>query len=346
MIKCVNVNRAALSLYRVSSKDDFLKDVSQFFVERTHKVFEEEFVAFTEGKTVFEIESDNKTYTGERLSLKMKLTVVPGNEKTLARVIVSMVDLTKVKRLEEELRKAEQLAAIGRTANMVGHDLNNPLQVITNLAYLMNLKMSVAPLQVKEYFEAQGFPESWRTLDEQVKYMGKIVSDLKDYASPIKIDTSRFYTRQLVDDVIKTITIPENVAVTILIDDDLRRLEADPHVLQRVLSNLILNAVQAMPQGGKLSVEAFKKDESALIEIKDTGVGIPEENMGKLFTPHFTTKAKGTGLGLPVCKRLIEAHGGTITVESEVGKGSTFTVKISQKTIKTSNTRFGVIGQA
>ena len=98
--------------------------------------------------------------------------------------------------------------------------------------------------------------------------------------------------------------------------------------MRRVFTNLFTNAVQAMPDGGRLTITASKTEEEALISVQDTGVGISEENMGKLFQPLFTTKSKGQGFGLPVCKRIVEAHGGKITVESKVGKGSTFTVKI------------------
>lgn len=245
-----------------------------------------------------------------------------------------LYDITKRKKLEEELDKTKQLATIVLTAGMVGHDLNNPLQVITNLNYLLGLKIDAAPVEVKEYAEAQGVQKIRETLSEQIKYMDKIVSDLKDYAAPIKIEISKIQTRQLLDDVIKIVTIPDNVEVSIKINDDLRQFEADVFIMKRVLYNLILNAVQAMPKGGKLAIEASRKNYSVVISVSDTGLGIPEENLKKIFTPHFTTKAKGTGLGLSVCKRMIETHGGTITFESQPGKGTTFTIKIPQQQSK------------
>lgn len=91
---------------------------------------------------------------------------------------------------------------------------------------------------------------------------------------------------------------------------------------------MVMNALQAMLQGGKLTISAQKKDGAAVFSIADTGPGIRKEHMDRLFSPFFTTKAKGQGLGLPVCKRLVEAHGGAITVESKLGKGSSFTVEI------------------
>jgi len=112
------------------------------------------------------------------------------------------------------------------------------------------------------------------------------------------------------------------------IPDDFPNMMVDPALMKRVFTNLITNALQAMPDGGQVTVTASKRDEAALISVQDTGVGIPEENLPKLFHPLFTTKAKGQGFGLPVCKRLVEVHDGTISAKSRVGKGSTFTVEI------------------
>jgi two-component system sensor histidine kinase HydH len=102
----------------------------------------------------------------------------------------------------------------------------------------------------------------------------------------------------------------------------------DSALLRRVLTNLIVNALQAMPGGGKLIITASKEGESLTVTVQDTGVGIAEENLARIFSPFFTTKAKGQGLGLAVCRRLVEAQDGTITVKSEFGKGSAFTFAI------------------
>ncbi|MFZ0926264.1 MAG: ATP-binding protein [Halobacteriota archaeon] len=103
---------------------------------------------------------------------------------------------------------------------------------------------------------------------------------------------------------------------------------ADPHLMHRVFGNLILNAIQAMPDGGTLSVSASAQDGSVAIRVHDTGVGIPDELKDKLFRPLFTGKAKGTGLGLAVVKRIVDAHGGTISFESVKGRGTAFTITL------------------
>jgi len=234
----------------------------------------------------------------------------------------------QLKKAQEQLLKAERFAAIGEAAAMVGHDLRNPLQVITNMVYTSEKKSKSIPITDREIIEKHGFLDLRSGLKEQVKYMEKIVADLQYYAKPIKPTPVEIDLHKPINKTLSSLTVPENVKVSIVIPEDFPKLMLDPTLMQRVFSNLIINAVQTMPNGGKLTIRASRKEETALISIEDTGAGIPDENLSKLFTPLFTTKAKGQGFGLPVCKRLVEAHDGNITVKSKVGKGSTFTVEI------------------
>jgi len=124
------------------------------------------------------------------------------------------------------------------------------------------------------------------------------------------------------------VTVPSNIKVANLVPKDFPQVVMDASMMRRVFSNLITNAIQAMPDGGVLEISSTIDDDTVTVNVKDTGIGIPKENLEKLFQPLFTTKSKGQGLGLAVCKRLVEAHGGTIEVDSVVGKGSTFTIKL------------------
>jgi len=165
-------------------------------------------------------------------------------------------------------------------------------------------------------------------LDAQVQYMDKIVSDLQDYAGPVGAKPTETNLPSLVNETILSTRIPSNVEVSTAIQDDLKRIFVDPVLLRRVLANLVSNGVQAMPKGGKLEIAAMKRVDSIVISVQDSGVGISADNLSKLFKPFFTTKAQGQGLGLAVCKRLIEAQNGTITVQSEQSNGSTFTIEL------------------
>jgi signal transduction histidine kinase len=231
----------------------------------------------------------------------------------------------KTKALEEAQEKlldTQRLAAIGEAAAMVGHDLRNPLQVITYALYFVEKTLQSSSSNV--------FKETCGTIKEQVKYMNKIVSDLQDYARPLTPKLVETNLPELINETLSTLTIPNTVQVSLVIADDVDplKLMTDALMMKRVFINLITNALQAMPKGGQLTISVTTKEETAVISIQDTGVGIPEEQMSKLFQPLFTTKAKGQGLGLTVCKRLIEANDGQITFTSKLGVGSTFTVTL------------------
>ncbi|OYT47487.1 hypothetical protein B6U79_04085 [Candidatus Bathyarchaeota archaeon ex4484_231] len=172
------------------------------------------------------------------------------------------------------------------------------------------------------------FEKICEAMERQVQYMDKIVSDLQDYARPMRLELAETSLLTIMKNVLKTLSIPKNIEVAVMVPEDFPALLVDSHLMTRVFTNLVLNAFQAMPQGGRLTIEASLTDKEALVHVKDTGIGIEKENISKIFNPLFTTKAKGQGLGLPVCKRIVEAHGGSITVQSTVNKGTIFTVKI------------------
>jgi PAS domain S-box-containing protein len=248
-------------------------------------------------------------------------------------VVGYWTDVTEEKRLEEALLKSERLAAIGETTAMVGHDLRNPLQGMTGALYLLrNLSKSQNVQERNEVVELLD------ALDEQILYMNKIVSDLQHYAGSIGVEPVVINLPELIKDTLSSVNIPGNVETTVVAaQEEPSMVRVDSALLKRILLNLIVNAVQAMPNGGRLAIESSKKSDSLTVSVKDTGEGIAKENLGRIFNPFFTTKAKGQGLGLAVCKRLVEAQDGTIIVTSEVGKGSTFTVMIPiNKTRETS----------
>ena len=171
--------------------------------------------------------------------------------------------------------------------------------------------------------------EKWvDKIDAQTDYMNKIVSDLQDYSRNIQPTREEADLEALMGDVVSSVDIPGDVDVSIVLDEGLPDISVDETLMKRLFTNLILNAVQAMPDGGSLSIRGSLQGDDVVISVEDTGVGIREENLDEIFKPLFTSKAKGTGFGLPVCKRIVDAHGGTISVESEEGVGSTFTVKL------------------
>ncbi len=224
----------------------------------------------------------------------------------------------------KQLKNSERLAAIGQTAGMVGHDLRNPLQTITGELYLAKNEVdSLAEGEVKSNLQ-----ESIHLIEEQTVYMDKIVSDLQAFVQPVKIDKKPINLKDLVSSVLASIAIPNNISVQNRIEVGSTQIKADIQLLKRVLINLVTNSVQAMPEGGKLTLTGYVKSEGQVsISVKDTGVGISDAIKNQIFTPLFTTKPRGQGFGLAVCKRVIEAHGGTISFESTAGRGTEFLIQ-------------------
>jgi PAS domain S-box-containing protein len=227
----------------------------------------------------------------------------------------------------KQLKDSERLAAIGATAGMVGHDIRNPLQAIIGDIFLAKSDLSSCP----DSEEKNAVDESLCEIERNIEYINKIVADLQDFAKPLNPIAMQIDVKHTVDHVIGSLSIPENISLSVDIEEGAERIVADSAFLQRILSNLINNAVQAMPDGGKLAVHAFVEGRENVITVEDTGVGIPEEDKSKLFTPLFTTKSKGQGFGLAVVKRMTEALGGKVSFESREGKGTKFVVRLPKK---------------
>jgi len=251
---------------------------------------------------------------------------IPGDDEIslLSENIDEMLDALNL--YQHRLKERERMATIGETSAMVGHDLRNPLQVVYMLSSRLNKKISAlrgAGVDDSELDELEYIEEKLR---DQTNYMNKIVSDLQDFSKEINVVYEDVDLKQVVADVVETLKVPENVEVSVSLDG-LSGVRADSDLFKRVFTNLLSNAVQAMPDGGSLSVTGAVSGDTVTVVVSDTGVGVSEENLGKLFQPLFTTKAKGTGLGLSVCKRIVEAHGGEIFVESEEGVGTSFVIE-------------------
>ena len=230
----------------------------------------------------------------------------------------------------EQLKNAERLATIGATAGMVGHDIRNPLQAITGDVYLAKVDLASIP----ESDEKNNVQESLTEIERNVDYINKIVADLQDFARPLNPKAEETDLKLVINDLLSKNGLPENIEVSVRVETDAQIVVADSTFVNRIMYNLVTNAVQAMPKGGKLIIRSHKEANAVILTVKDTGVGIPENVKSKLFTPMFTTKAKGQGFGLAVIKRMTESLGGTVTFESQEGKGTTFIIKIPSETQK------------
>jgi two-component system, chemotaxis family, CheB/CheR fusion protein len=275
---------------------------------------------------------------GKNRWYQMRIRPYITQEKKIGGAVLSFSDITEIKAWENErklhtenlehqvkeqagaLLDAESLVAIGKTAGMVGHDIRNPLQAITNDIYLVKSDLTSLP----ENEAKKGIRESLESIEKNTEYINKIVSDLQDFARKEAPKPVAVNVEKIIQEILSSTIIPQHVAVSISMQKDFPTLILDESYLKRIMTNLISNAVQAMPTDGKLTIAAFRQNDRAVINVQDNGMGIPEELKSKMFKPLFTTKAKGQGFGLAVVKKLTEAMQGIVTFESENRKGTKF----------------------
>lgn len=221
---------------------------------------------------------------------------------------------------QAELIRKEKLVTLGQLAGGVGHELRNPLGVIKNSVYYLN---TILPKDEKIH-------KHLGILDREVANSDRIVTELLDFArvkAPVREPASLV---AIVRAALDRLPLPEPVAVQLELAESMPAIVVDTYQVVQIVLNFLQNAVQAMPDGGRLTVSTGQDPEHVFVTVEDTGVGIPPENLARIFQPLFTTKAKGIGLGLALARDLAEANGGLITVESTVGRGSRFTIRFEK----------------
>ena len=201
---------------------------------------------------------------------------------------------------------------------MVGHDLRNPLQSISGATYFLEKKF--APnMDNKER-------EMFDVIKTGIKYSNSILTDLLEYSRELNLQIESIMLKKLIEDALTLVNIPQNIQI--VDKSEQIPVKVDVNQAQRALVNLIENAVEAMPEGGRMTIEGEKVDGRVEIRISDTGAGISRDSLEKIWAPLYTTKSKGMGLGLAITKRIVEAHDGSVSVESVVSQGSKFTISL------------------
>jgi PAS domain S-box-containing protein len=220
---------------------------------------------------------------------------------------------------QAKLLNSERLAAIGELAGMVGHDLRNPLAGIKNACYFLKKKgITISEVQAQEMYE---------TIDNAINYSNHIINDLLDYSREMKLKFIRYSVSSVVEETFRIIQIPDRIQIVSHIQQD-TWIWVDFEKIIRVFTNIIKNAIDAIPEKGTIEITSRQTKTHVEIVFADTGQGISEETLQKLFTPLFTTKAQGMGFGLAICKRIIDAHEGSITIKTALNKGTSLTITL------------------
>jgi len=273
--------------------------------------------------SIARLEETQDELSGQRDQLQIKMIELGNTKRELAsqrdRLQIEIINKT------QELLKSERLSAIGNLSARIAHDLRNPLSIIQSTSQILKLKLD-SKLDEKTR-------EQWARLDRAIYRMSHQLEDVMDYVRISPLKKKDYSLCVVLQDVVERIVAPDNIEIHLPQND--REIFCDPEKMEIVFVNLIMNAIQAMEnKNGIVSVGIFDDPQdtnNVLIKVSDTGSGIPQDVFPKIFEPLFTTKQVGTGLGLSSCKNIIEQHGGTITVSSTVGKGTTFTIKIPKK---------------
>ncbi len=268
-----------------------------------------------EKKTVL-IDHKNRTRTLQLIGIS-----VVDSEGRFAGNMLLIQDLSQVIELEEELRRSERLAALGKMAAGVAHELRNPLSSIKGLALLLKSKFS----------ESSNDRDTADIMVAEVERLNRSIGELLDYARPGQLRKEMVDLNAIIGKAISLIHIDaEEIGVKIdaNLEDDVFQVLADQDKLNQVFLNLFLNSIQAMEEGGILRIITYSSNGEVICRVEDSGCGLDEKSLSKVFDPYFTTKPDGTGLGLAMSAKIVEEHGGTVEFESEKGTGTTVTVRL------------------
>lgn len=266
----------------------------------------------------FTVHNDEKillTSKGEQKQILKSVTKLQLNDKSL--LIENFIDISERKVIEAKLIKTQKLASIGELAGQLGHDLRNPLAGIKNGVYLLKKKNSKQTDEQRQ--------EILGIIETAVEDSNRIVSSLIDYSTELLLIPDLCTSKTLITTSLLNLQVPKNIHIQNEALDE-TKLILDTDYMNRVLKALIQNAIQAIPAEGTIKIKATADGANVSFSFTDTGVGIPENLLPNIFAPLVTTKAKGMGMGLAICKRIVEAHNGKITLESHVGEGTTVKV--------------------
>ena len=343
-LKIVGVNDAALDLFGAADKVTLKRKVGRLVKKIPDEFLIEEMTTFAEGGGHFQGETELDTMKGISIQAIVRITIPPAYADRWERIIISIIDITERKRLEEQFRQAQKMEAVGRLAGGVAHDFNNLLMVITGNAGVL-LHDAVCSEKMKSRLEEiQLASDRGADLTRQLLAFSR-----KQVMQPVILNVNDI-ARNL-EKMLKRL-IGENITLTSHLEPGLSMVKADPSQVEQVIINLVVNARDAMPDGGTMSIQTknetindVKAAEISLpapgdfivISVTDTGTGIDKEVQSHLFEPFFTTKevGKGSGLGLATVYGIVQQSGGAISLKSKKGKGTRFDVYLPAVEMKT-----------
>jgi PAS domain S-box-containing protein len=266
-------------------------------------------------------EIEMETPAGEKKTIGISSYHLKHRKERTVGVVCIFVDFTMVKILQEKLKRSEHLAMLGQMAACVAHELRNPLSSIEGFSELI----------ISDTQETDERMKYARTISKEVKRIDATIQEILTFSRTTKPEKKPVRTNDLLSDIVeslRTVTKEPGVTIDWMPAGNVPDLYGDEHQLRKVFSNLIQNSIQAIGSSGTVKVSARAGEDGVLIEVEDNGPGIPKDIQPNIFMPFFTTKQKGTGLGLALARKIVEDHEGTIRLESDAGRGARFTVEL------------------
>ena len=323
-VRILDVNRAARDFYGASKKEQLLRGIDEMFDDPAYEVFADEMATLAEGNGRFQTEFIVRTLKREDRLVDMIVSIVESARHDWSRVIVSFFDVTDRKRLEEQLVQSQKMESLGRMAGGVAHDFNNLLTIINGYSDWMLMEMEQASPFRARLAEIRKAGERCAALTQQLLAFGR-----KQVVRFRPLDLNRLVneSQNMLDRI-----LGDDIRLLTRLEPNLGIIEADPAQMEQVLINLALNAREAMPAGGTLTIETrnIAGPPQVQLEIRDTGQGMDESTKRHLFEPFFTTKkgSKNSGLGLAIVFGIISNAGGRIDVDSRTGAGTAVRISL------------------
>ncbi len=307
-MKITKVNQAAERILEVKSEliagrhhsEVLKKPVTDFLSDR--KVIERGEITYT-------------TPSGKRIWLGLTLSPLKDQKGSTIGQILVFTDLTHLKAIESQMELRDKLVSLGEISAGIAHELRNPMGVIAGYTKLLSKK---ADAVLQPPVEA---------ISKEIAVMDRIISDFLSFAKPAELSVSDTDLKAVIKSCVTSVTAERNDITLDLSAEGWPSIKGDEVLLRQAFINLVQNAVEAMPQGGTLTIRAGVAQKFLDISMSDTGHGISEDVRNKIFLPFFTTKEKGTGLGLAIVHKIVISHGGSISVESS-NKGTTFRIRL------------------
>jgi PAS domain S-box-containing protein len=328
--KILRVNERLVNFIGYEKEELINKSITKLCTENQEKTCANLLEELASKKIIRNRELIFQSKSGEKLNVFFSGSIVKSKLGHDIGIVCIIHDITDMKKMEEKLVKTEKLASIGELAGQIGHDLRNPLAGIKNGIYLLKKKDNqLAEAKKEEVF-------GW--IEDAIEDSNRIITSLVDYSSELNLQPEQCTPKSLVLHALSKIQIPDRLNIINNATDEVKMF-LDAQNMEKVFASIIKNAIDASPEKGSIKIQSMLKELNIEISFTDSGIGIPENILPKLFTPLVTTKAKGMGMSLAICKRIVEAHGGKIAVESAVGKGTTFTISLPIKLSKSEFTQ-------